>query len=234
MVFSRLARLAWACLWLISSQGLAAAPPTAFEARYEVTAKGMHVATLTRVLRVQSDGRYEFTSELQSAGMLALVKPVNERETSRGRWVGTGLLPEHYEYSKRSGKKHRSARLTFDWASSRMSGQDGDRGWQAVLQPETTDKLTLQLLLMRDLAGDGGLEYRVADGEKVRLQTWQRLGREQIRSGGRSFDTIKVEYQGRSNRRTRLWCAAELGYLPVRIEYQEKGGDVTSALLHLP
>jgi hypothetical protein len=40
-----------------------------------------------------------------------------------------------------------------------------------------------------------------------------------------------VAYSREDGRRTVLWCAGELGYLPVRIEYTEKDGAVTTATL---
>ena len=233
MGFFRLVSALFPCLFLWSAAATEAAPLSSFHARYDVELRGLRVASLTRIFTLKPDGSYEFESVLQSEGVAALVKPVTEREISRGHWQADGPRPTSYEYLKQSGKKHRAARADFDWQSKIVSGQDNGKRWQAALVPGIVDKLTHQLLLMRDLARGTQLEYRVADDGRIKTQRWSRAVADDLQVGGKTFPVVKITHEGRGGRQTRLWCAPELSYLPVGIEYQEKNGEVTSARLRL-
>ena len=207
---------------------------SSFDAVYDVELRGMRVATLSRHFVLHADGQYEFESLLESEGLAALVKRVRERETSRGRWVNGVPRPDLYQYEKRAGAKNRSATLSFDWQVGTVAGQEGTKSWQARLPPDSTDKLGYQLRLMQDMAAERQLEYRVADDGRVKTQAWERIGTPQIRLGNKTFETVQVAYTGRGQRRTVLWCAPKLDFLPVRIEYQEKSGEVATATLRQP
>ena len=207
---------------------------SSFDAVYDVELRGMRIATLSRHFVLHPDGQYEFDSLLQSEGLAALVKRVRERETSRGRWISGAPRPDAYHYEKQAGAKQRNATLRFDWQVGTVAGQEGTNAWQAPLPPGATDKLSYQLSLMQDLAHNGRLEYRVADDGRIKTQSWERVGTPEVRLGRETFATVQVAYAGRGHRRTVLWCAPQLDFLPIRIEYQEKNGEVTIATLRRP
>ena len=231
MGFFRLLATALPCLALGAGTATQAAPLSSFEARYDVELRGLLVASLTRNFTLKADGSYEFESVLESRGVAALIKPITEREFSRGQWVDDAPHPTSYVYEKQSVKKQRSAHVDFDWKSKTVSGQDGGKQWKATLTQGVVDKLAYQLLLMRDLARDAKLEYRLADDGRIKTQSWVRAASEDLRLGDKTIPVVKVVQQARGGRQTRLWCAPGLNFLPVRIEYQEKDGEVTSALL---
>ena len=46
------------------------------------------------------------------------------------------------------------------------------------------------------------------------------------------FDTIKLQRSKEgSKRQTTVWCAAELAWIPIKVEHRDKKGRLTTALL---
>lgn len=206
--------------------------PQPFEASYAVRTSGIAVGTMTRRLALDADGSYRFESVVESTGLAALLKPLKIEETSTGRWKDGELRPLRYAYGRVSGKKSRQTVIEFDWDNARAKASVGSVTAEAELIPGTVDKLAYQLVLMRDLeAGRTELDYRVADTGKLKEYTLARLPEASVQAGDRTYATVPVAYSRDDGRRTVLWCAGELGYLPVRIEYTEKDGAVTTATL---
>ncbi len=214
---------------------LAAAPPPApapFVAVYEVRTGGIGVGTMTRRFQIDAGSHYRFESVVESTGLVAMIKPLRIEETSDGSWTADGLRPVHYEYTRRSGKKHKHSAIDFDWAGSRAAAMVNDTPVDFELSPGTVDKLSYQLALMQDLAAARAeLRYRVADIGRSKDYVLAQRPREQVKAAGQAYTTVPVEYARDDGRRTVLWCAEILGYLPVRIEYREKDGEVTTATL---
>lgn len=206
--------------------------PQPFVAVYKVEASGVKVGRMTRTLEFDADGSYRFTAVVESEGLVALLKPTRIAEESSGRWQDAYPLPLRYVHDKRSGKKRKETRLEFDWAAGRSRGTVNGIAIEAVLEQGAIDKLSYQLALMRDLAaGVSDLQYRVADVGGAKSYRLERRADERVRVAGVDYDTVPVAYERDDGRRTVLWCAPTLGYLPVRIEYTEKDGQVTTAEL---
>jgi len=227
------ALLAW-CGYLVPAPALAAGgtAPDPFVAVYQVRTGGLEVGTMTRRFQIDAGGHYRFESTVESTGLLAMLKPLRIEETSQGTWTADGLRPARYEYLRRSGKKRKQSRIDFDWAASRAVATVKDIAVDFELPAGTIDKLSYQLALMQDLAASReGLGYRVADLGKTKDYVLERRAQEQVKAAGQSYVTVPVEYARDDGRRTVLWCAQTLGFLPVRIEYKEKDGALTTATL---
>lgn len=95
------------------------------------------------------------------------------------------------------------------------------------------DKLVYQMQMMLDLgAQPASLRYNIADKNKLKDYLFDNRGREQVETDLGRYQAIRLE-RGASgaDRRTVVWCAEELDWLPVKVEYREKDGSVTTALL---
>jgi hypothetical protein len=235
---NRCRRLRWLTLLIavcLHPSGAAADDPAwarPFEARYAVRTSGMPVGTMTRRLVRAPGAVYRFESVVESGGLAALLKPLRIEETSEGTWESDGPRPTRYAYSRRSGRKSKQVVIEFDWQHARTSGRIGASRAEGPLPAGTVDKLGYQLILMRDHgAGRNDLAYRVADVGEIKEYRLTRRAAARIEAGGRAYSTLPVEYARDDGRRTVLWCAEALGYLPVRIEYTEKDGKVTTATL---
>lgn len=209
--------------------------PQAFDAVYSVKAGGIAVGRMTRHLEYGADDHYLFSSIVEAQGLVALLKPTRIAEESRGTWRGDYPLTRHYTYSKKSGRKRKETAIDFDWSGGLTHATSNGAAFDAALAPGTIDKLSYQLALMRDLkAGVTTLAYQVADVGGSKQQTLERLPDVQIEAGGKTWDTVPVVYARDDGRRTVLWCTPALDYMPVRIEYTEKDGAVTTAELTSP
>lgn len=209
--------------------------PAPFDAVYSVRAGGVGVGRMTRHFELGADENYRFSSIVEAEGLVAMLKPTRISEESIGQWPAAYPVTTHYAHSKKSGKKRKETIIDFDWSNARSHATINGTPVEAALEPGAIDKLSYQLALMRDLAaGVTSLSYRVADAGGGKHYTLERRANERIKAGGRAYDTVPVAYVRDDGRRTVLWCAPTLGYLPVRIEYTEKDGAVTTAELIAP
>lgn len=206
--------------------------PAPFVAVYAVKAGGVGAGRMTRTLAFTNDDGYRFFSVIEAEGLVALLKPTRIVEESTGRWREAYPVTARYAHSKISGKKRKETVIDFDWQAARSHATINGTPVDGELEPGAIDKLSYQLALMRDLAaGVTELRYRVADAGGGKEYQLERRAEESVRAAGASYVTEPVAYARDDGRRTVLWCARQLGYLPVRIEYTEKDGKVTTAEL---
>ena len=206
--------------------------PAPFDVVYQVRTGGVPVGKMSRRYEADVNGNYRFTSIIEAEGLVAMLKPTRIEESSSGVWRDGQALTERYAYQKKSGKKLKETVLTFDWAQGQVHATINGTPVDSAVSAGTLDKLNYQLALMRDLAaGAKTLSYRVADVGESKDYVLEQRPAAQVKVGGHTYDTVPVAYSRSDGRRTVLWCAAALGYLPVKIEYTEKDGAVTSALM---
>lgn len=231
---------------------LVAAPATGagltpHETEYKVRVSGVSGRLTTR-LEPRGDG-FEATHVLEPRGFASLFASGDVRERARFADLGDGLQPLAYE-SRNTLREDSGAELAFDWAERRVTGVHYEEGnTQAVdapLDPSVFDRLTMQYRLMQELAdgmtitapagdaavaaddGDGSdpsarTDYVLFDGEETRPIVMTPVGERDVRTGAGTFATIGVQHQKEgSSRRTVLWLAPELDYLPVVIEQYRK------------
>lgn len=206
--------------------------PSPFVAVYTIEAGGIGAGRMTRTLSIAADDDYRFSAIVEAEGLVALLKPTRIVEESAGRWADAHPVTARYSHLKTSGKKRKETVIDFDWQAGRSHATINGAPVEGKLETGEIDKLSYQLALMRDLAaGVGALEYRVAEaggGKRYRLE---RRADERVQVGATAYDAVPVVYARDDGRRTVLWCAPALEYLPVRIEYTEKDGKVTTAEL---
>ena len=74
--------------------------------------------------------------------------------------------------------------------------------------------------------GQRQFQYQVIDKDKLNIYQPQWLGNEVVKTGLGELDTLKYQrVSTNKGRRTTLWCAPSLHYLPVRVDHQEHEGD---------
>ena len=217
---------------LLAALQASATLPTPFTAWYTVHAKGFTLGTMERRLEHRGKGRYRFRSESQSTGLVALIR--SDQVLEKSIWIleNNQIRPVKYVY-RHTGSKDRTIKIRFDWIQGRIIEQKGENTRSMAIVPGVLDKLVYQLGIMWDLRrGERRFEYRIADDGKIKTYHFVNLGEEAVTTPLGQFQAIKLEYQkADSPRKTTLWCAPTLGYLPVRMDYTEKDGTVFSALL---
>jgi len=223
------------CLFLLFSSALFAQDLPDFSANYLIRLNGIQAGELKRSLVTQADGNRLFKSKTQAKGVFALFKPEKIVETSLWHKSDNDLIaPLEYRYTRTGGKKDKTMALDFDWSEKQLQIDDKKQPWSLAIEAGTLDKLVYQLALMTDLAkAQHQFNYRIADGGKIKQYKITEVSRETISTPLGDIETIKLtrERSRPKDRKTTLWCAPALNYLPVMLEHIEKDGTIFSASL---
>jgi hypothetical protein len=227
-------RLAILLLFTLPSASLFADAIPDFSAKYSVALNGIQAGELKRSLVTNDDGSRLFKSETQAKGIFVLFKPEVIVETSLWSLHDHFIEPNEYRYLRTGGKKDKIVVLDFDWATKQLHIDDQKHPWSLTLENETLDKLVYQLALMSDLADEKNtFNYRIADGGKIKQYLITKISKETITTPLGKIEAIKLtrERNRPKDRKTTLWCAPSLNYLPVMLEHIEKDGTVFTAKL---
>jgi hypothetical protein len=225
------------CLAALSVPALGAGLlPESFDATYVLSAKGVEIGE-TRWTLERGDGDHRvYESRTKAIGIARILR--DERIHERSEWHDSedgGVRPLRYRYQRSGGKRERIVEVVFDWQGKRVHNTLNGNSWSMPIEPGMLDKLVYLLELMHDLsAGLTEARYQVADGGKVKTYLLTRVGEERIETVVGPMDAVVVERRRVGDKRlTRIWCARELAYLPVRVEHLEDGERVRLTLVRL-
>jgi hypothetical protein len=161
------------------------------------------------------------------------------KTTGFARWYSKGTMDVRSEFSAslNDGVRPMSFRsvdtlrkdppitLQFDWENNKAIGSVGGEPVEFQLDGILHDSVSIQYALMHDLLnGDPAAQYSLFDINKIRIAIVSNAGSKKIRTKAGRYQTIGIRTQREgSSRTTTMWCAEELGYLPVVIEQHRKG-----------
>ena len=227
-------KLALILICTFSPTCLFADPIPDFAANYSIHLNGIQAGELKRSLVTNNDGTRLFKSKTQAKGLFALLKPEVIIETSL--WSGSEKLikPLEYRYIRTGGRKNKRVALDFNWITKQVYIDDAKRPWSLDLESATLDKLLYQLALMSDLEEKKvTFNYRIADGGKIKHYLITKTNQEVISTPMGKIEAIKLtrERSRPKDRKTTLWCAPALNYIPVMLEHIEKDGTIFTAKL---
>jgi len=210
------------------------ASPEPFTATYNLRIGSLNVGTLERRLMSEDNGRYIYRSETKATGLLALFRDERILEQSVWKLEGEQIRPLEYTYRHKGSKKNRDATIHFDWKNGKIESHKGENQWKMAIERHVLDKLLYQWVAMRDLERDKGLkqvEYKVADGGKIKTYRFTPIGKETLTTPMGRFEALKFQRlrDADDKRETTLWCAPALRYLPIRVDNKEKDGTVITA-----
>lgn len=204
-----------------------------FVASYSLHSMGTRFADMRRSFTRLQNGEYVYRSETHTVGLLALFRKDKVIEKSTGKFTAGRLQPLRYSYQRTGGKKDRKVIVNFDWSDRRIINSVNGSTWHMPIQAYIMDKLLYQLAIMYDLQrGKKKIDYAIADGGKIKQYDFERIGEDRLDTPIGKFDTLKlIRHKPNSKRRTVIWCARELGYMPVKVENVEKSGRKTTAII---
>lgn len=204
--------------------------PGEFSATYDVKKSGITIGETQRTLHREGDA-YVFESITRPVGIAKLFTSGQVVERSHWDYFQGQPRPLQYTLFNSGGKEDRSVQLDFDWEKNQVINTVDDQPWTMPLEHDTSDKLLYQLRIMQDLPTTAStLRYPVADGGKLKYYDIEILGQERIKTALGNFDTVRLRYI-KGSRKTTLWCASELAYLPVRIEQRKDDDSPVIAVL---
>ena len=163
-----------------------------------------HIVKPTGVSRMLTNGKMEVSSEFTIAN--------------------DSLRPVSYHAIDTIGDDP-EAKITFDWQTNQARGTVGDEDVVLQLDGLSHDAVSIQYDLMYNLINDKpNATYVLFDVDKMRVANVRNVGKKTVKTKLGNFEVVGIEHQKEgSSRKTILWCAPKLDYLPVVIEQQRKG-----------
>ena len=206
---------------LASAGGL----PERFSATYDVIAYGVTVGETRWTLEPESAGRSRFQSQTRPVGLASLVLDGERREHSLFTLDDSGRPPPLQYRFERSGPRARKAAIDFDWKALKAVSTYRDRTVELPLTPGTLDGMVYVLALMQELAANRPeTRLQVAERGKVKTYVVKREGEERIETALGRLDTVRISRSTDDERRTTVWAAPKLRFLPARIEHRDPEG----------
>lgn len=207
--------------------------PADFVAVYSLHSMGTRFADMERSFSRLDNGEYLYRSETRTVGLLALFRKDHIIEKSTWHFTGGQLQPLKYSYEHTGGKRDRDVVVEFDWSSRRIINSINGSSWQMPIRSYIMDKLLYQLAIMYDLEkGKRDISYAIADGGRIKNYDFELLGEDRTETPIGEFSTLKlIRHKPNSRRKTVIWCARELGYMPVKVENVENNGRETTAVI---
>ncbi|MBF2760164.1 MAG: DUF3108 domain-containing protein [Ectothiorhodospiraceae bacterium AqS1] len=208
--------------------------PEGFEARFSLVSGGNRIG-LTHWSFGETGDRFIFQSQTEAVGIMSLIYGGEISERSEWTKYEEDWHPIEYHY-RRTGFKEREIHIRFDRRKGLARIQSPKGPWKKEVPQGVNDKLGYLLALMHDLSkGKKELRYPIADGGRVRSYIFAIEGFERIESAIGPLDTVVVRRirgdSGKKKRETTIWCARDLGFLPVKIEHKEGSNPMISLLI---
>lgn len=136
-----------------------------------------------------------------------------------------GVLPAQYRSIDTLSSEDETVSLDFDWREHQVEGLINDRVFESELDGRVHDRVSIQYELMHDLQSGGAEDqYWMLDGDELKLLNVDNVGTRTVKVPYGEFEVVGIQHsRENSSRTTTLWCARDLGYLPVIIEQHRKG-----------
>ena len=229
--FSQLLLIGVCGVFISSAPALASEALVPHTAEYKIKISVLG-GKLHTSFQVTGDG-YAATSTIKATGLARLIAHGHITESSTFSNFDDGIRPAEFHSVDSLSSKGEIVDLTFDWDSQEVAGQIDGEDFRADLDGIVHDRVSLQYALMHDLINGGRRDqYSLQDAEKLKLLSVTDMGSKIVKVPFGKFEAIGIQHRaGNSSRVTTLWCAKELGYLPIMIEQHRKGKLKVRAVL---
>jgi hypothetical protein len=212
---------------------LLAAPPAArIEASYDVTTKGIKIATVTEKF-VRTDNHYRIESVTKPVGLLALFKPDTLFIVSEGEITPQGLRPESFVY-KRSQETAKNTEANFDWTQPTLTLSDRYGQRVEPLPAGTQDRLSVmyQFRFVSFLRDRKEVSMHITNGSKIDTRQYLVHPRQMLDVPLGSLETLYLSTAPQETAwKTEIWLSVENGNFPCKVIVTEDNGDQLSQVL---
>ena len=171
----------------------------------------------TQTLKKKSESLWEFTYSAKN--FFASLYESSSVKVAEGQ-----IVPQEYEYKSSVFGKKKTALLTFNWDKNIVRNDIKNRPWNLSIQPDTLDKLSVQLQIRQDLKNQKDiLDYQIADGGRIKNWTFEQQGIEKVSTKIGDISAIKVMRTDNlhKGKQTFFWFAPKYDYLLVKLEHKE-------------
>ena len=168
---------------------------------------------------------YSATHIVEPTGMSRMFSRGSIAETSDFDSAADGVRPREYVSDDTLSREEEHARIHFDWDTGEARGTVNGNEVVSVIDGLAHDRVSIQYELMHDLiSGNASDKYTMFEIDRLRPVNVQVIGEKTVKVPAGEFQVIGVQHQAEGSKRvTTLWCAEQLGYLPVIIEQHRKG-----------
>lgn len=202
-----------------------------FTAEYNISRNGMALGVTSRQLLKTSNTTYQFSSNTQAEGIVALFVSDVITEQSDIQYHDKQLRPVKYVYRQTGGRKEKLIEIIFDWKNKRV--QHSRKPEIKQLADNSHDLLSFQLMLSQTLQQQQQKsDITIIDHKRSQTHTVSVVGKEIFPTSAGQLETIRLEQKARNNRyHFSFWYAPQFGYLPVIVKKTEHDGDVITMKL---
>ncbi len=200
-------------------------PYPEFVAYYDASANGFGVGSVTVSLTHEGGGRYLYTQQSNSSGIVAWFSSDDSIETSRWQLIDGRIQPLEYESQRKGGDDDENEHLIFDWEAGKVRNIGAGKHWEIDLPPGTLDRLVMQLAMLFDLRdGATRFDYQIPRQGRLKDYRFALLGEEDIDLTPGMYHTLKVGRTNDDKDESWVWSAPELDYFPVRFLKKKQSG----------
>ena len=206
-----------------------AAPIKNFMAQYDLYYNDMYIGKTTRHL-IKKDNLLTFSSVAKTDGIAAWFKVITITETSELRYKNNQLSFISYNYDEKKNDEIKAYKLLID-KNNKIYNSHTKKHYPVA--NNLHDMLGFTAAIMQDMKnGTKELKYTIAEKNKLKIYTLKFISKENITTNSGDIATHKMEhYNPLTKERFTLWCAENMGFLPIRISsYNHKGN---ASLLNL-
>jgi len=196
----------------------------AYVATYEAHAYG-NTLVVVNTLRHEPEG-VRMTMDARIVGFLRILGSFGFSRGSLFQFEDRDVRLLETRMSQRTPRREREAEAQLDWDANRARGRVNDEVFDMEVPPGTQDFLSsLYLTMTRLMEGDFGevLTVDLLERNRLRSYTMENRGEERLDTQLGTLDTIRVARQNSSDIEVSGWFAPDLGYLPVRLQYEADG-----------
>ena len=198
--------------------------PPAFSAQYVVTVGGMKMGKLEVNLTQNDASSWTYHSESSASGLAALfVGNSNVSDTSKLTLLNDQIRPILYERKRVTREVDKSERVIYQWDQFSAQSKYKDRNLDITLEESTTDKFTLQLLIMANINNiPEKMTLPIISKAKLKQYNIVNVGRETLKTIYGERETIIVE-RVKDDSSYKIWADPNTYGLPLQIERIKEG-----------
>lgn len=170
-------------------------------------------------------GEYGYDTSFEANGLAALKFPGMANDRGRFKLDCRGIVPVENRRDDGSKKLDEDVFTAFDADNHKATVIYQGETTDFDLPPGTVDPQILSLAVMLDMQQGLTLgTYTALDRTKIKTYPFKVIGEEELETKVGKVSTVVLQEGKDNDRRTRIvWVAPELGYLPVKIQYNRKG-----------
>ncbi len=225
-------RILIALLLCCLAPSLFAAPPASIEARYDVSTRGIKIATVTEKF-TRTGNHYHIESITKPVGLLALFRPDTLYVTSEGSISAQGLHPQNFIY-KHSQEILKNTEANFDWSQSTVMLIDRYGQRVEPVAADTQDRLSVQYQFryIPFLRERKELTMHFTNGSKIDTRKYFIQPKQILTVPLGTLETLYLRTPPEKTEwKTEIWLSVENGNFPCKISVTEDNGDKYSQVL---